>query len=293
MRRRILIAAFLATVAFFAAHLINLMVAHALTKRITTPGVAGAAETRLVSQVDRRRLIDEILASGLFGSRKISPGMAALGTGGSPYGSTSATQGPPIDAAKKVKLIGTVSGDTAVSRAVLEDIGSKKQSLYHLHEIIPAVGEIAEIRRNAILIVQGGQREVLELSNGLPTPQPSAAQAPMPPLAGFGLSSPRILDRREVAQSMADLPKLLSQARATAFYANGKQEGWRIESLAPQSFYEKIGLKSGDVLQRLNGTELRDPGMLLAFFQQVKDERTVTLDLLREDRKATLIYELR
>ncbi|MEP6600554.1 MAG: hypothetical protein ABJB49_01935, partial [Nitrospirota bacterium] len=136
---------------------------------------------------------------------------------------------------------------------------------------------------------------LLQLSNGVPAKSMSSpAAGPAAGAAGASEASfHRVLERREVAQSMADLPQLLSQARASAFYVNGKQEGWRIEGLAPQSFYEKIGLKNGDVLQRLNGAELRDPGMLLTFLQQLKEERTATLDVLREDRKTTLMYEIR
>ncbi|MBA3753545.1 MAG: hypothetical protein H0X01_05295 [Nitrospira sp.] len=295
MRRRLLIAAFLTTAAFFIAHLINLMVAHALTRSADVELVTPRPGNGFVPVVDRLRLAEEILVSGMFGRPQTSglSGLGPRGMGSTGQVGTTSSPGPPIDAAKKVKLIGTVAGDARVSMAVVEEVGSKKQALYHLHDLIPAVGEIGEIRKDAILIRQGMQEELLQLVTGMPVRPPAAQAAVIVAPVGMGSTLQRVLDRREVAQSMADLPKLLSQARASAFYVNGKQDGWRIESLAPQSFYEKIGLRPGDVLQRLNGIELRDPGMLLAFFQQVKDERMVTLDLIRDERKTTLSYELR
>ncbi len=290
MRRRLLIAGFVATVAFFMAHLTNLMIAHALTRVVAVRTGNPMTEHRL-PKLDRLRLAEEILASGLFARDKASPGMSAAGSAGFVGGLPQI--GSSIEAAKKVKLIGTVIGNGKGNVVVLEDIGSKKQTLYHLHELVASVGEIADIRHDGVLFRQGMQEELLPLTNGVPaTATPSQAVAVLAP----GSPDPffhRVLDRREVAQTMADLPRLLSQARATAFYVNGKQEGWRIEALAPQSFYEKIGLKNGDVLQRLNGADLRDPGMLLAFFQQAQDERTITLDVLRDDRKTTLNYEIR
>jgi hypothetical protein len=47
--------------------------------------------------------------------------------------------------------------------AVVEEIGTKKQTLYRLHDEIANVGRIAQIRKDAILIRQGAQHELLEL----------------------------------------------------------------------------------------------------------------------------------
>jgi general secretion pathway protein C len=80
--------------------------------------------------------------------------------------------GPPIDAAKKVKLVGTVVGDDKVDLAVVEEISTKKQTLYHLHDLIVNVGQITQIRKDAILIRQGAQHEILELDYAVSPVQP-------------------------------------------------------------------------------------------------------------------------
>jgi general secretion pathway protein C len=103
----------------------------------------------------------------------------------------------------------------------------------------------------------------------------------------------KILDRREVAGATEDISKLLTQARAVPYTVSGKLEGYRIEYVVPQSFFDKVGLRIGDVLQRVNGIELKDPATMLALFQQVKNERTVRLDVLRENQRATFTYEIR
>jgi general secretion pathway protein C len=102
-----------------------------------------------------------------------------------------------------------------------------------------------------------------------------------------------VIDRREVEQAMSDLPKLLTQARAVPYMVNGALSGFRIDYIAPASFYEKIGIQYGDVLQRVNGVEIRDPGTMLNLFQQLKNERTVKLDLVRNNQHSTVTYELR
>ena len=67
MYRRIFIATVLATAAFLVAHIVNLMVAHALTRSITLRQMSAKMENPPASKVDHLKLTEEILASGIFG----------------------------------------------------------------------------------------------------------------------------------------------------------------------------------------------------------------------------------
>jgi general secretion pathway protein C len=96
-----------------------------------------------------------------------------------------------------------------------------------------------------------------------------------------------------VEQAMSDLPKLLSQARAVPNMANGAVNGYRLDYIAPASFYEKIGVQTGDVLQRVNGVDIRDPSTMLSLLQQLKNEQIVKLDVVRNNQRSTITYELR
>ena len=96
--------------------------------------------------------------------------------------------GPPIDAAKKVKLVGTVVGDDKVDLAVVEEISTKKQTLYHLHDLIVNVGQITQIRKDAIFIRQGAQHETLELDYAVSPVQPSSQVVTRPLLPSLALN---------------------------------------------------------------------------------------------------------
>jgi general secretion pathway protein C len=54
-----------------------------------------------------------------------------------------------------------------------------------------------------------------------------------------------------------------------------------------------MGLQSDDVLKRINGMEPRDPSMVIAGLQQLKDEQRVKLDIVRNKTQRTLIYDIR
>jgi general secretion pathway protein C len=289
-RRQAIVLAYLTMGAFLLAHLLNAFVSQALTRPILVEPTVAPQGAATNAQVPSARLAEEILNAGLFSSVRSGAAEGMRRPGGQAIEK-------PLDAAKKVKLAGTVVGEGLGAIAIVEDLRSKKQILYHLHEHIPDLGEIAEVRRDGIMLQEGDQSEFLELAVARPdrpgmSPPPTALGAT--PTARQAPSGGRMtLDRRAVSQSMADVPKLLSQAQAVPYYQDGKLMGWRIDAIKPDSFYEKIGLQAGDVLQRVNGVEIRDPGMVLTLFQQVKDERQVKLDLLRDSRRATLMYDIR
>jgi general secretion pathway protein C len=289
-RRQAILLAYLTLGAFLVAHLVNAFVSQALTGPLENG--ARSVLTTSVARVPAvsARLAEEILQAELFASVRPPAGTMVMPDG--------VPNDKPLDAAKKVKLVGTVIGEGVGALAILEDLRSKKQLLYHLYERISDVGQIVEVRRDGIVIQEGRQQEFLELAvtkvDGSSATRPAVPSTPASTVrSGVSGGGRLTLDRRVVSESVADVPKLLSQAQAAPYYNEGKLEGWRIDSIKPDSFYEKIGLQAGDVLQRVNGVEIRDPGMMLTLFQQVRDERLVKLDLLRNNQRTTLTYDIR
>ncbi len=288
MWRRIGLALFLTLSAFFIAHTINAFIAHSLSVPFTPQSFSSVAEPAAPT-VPPAQLAAEIRASEIFPIPEEESSEVAL------PGQPAKAKRPPLDVARKVKLLGTVMGDRGGISAVLEDLATKRQNLFRLHEQIPNVGELAEIRKDAVVIREDGQEELLPLAL-LDQGRAEAAPASPAMFAGRKRVPPpvnRVLDRREVEQAMADVSKLLTQAHAVPHFTNGALDGFRIDFIAPSSFYEKIGLSYGDVLQRVNGVEVRDPGTMLRIFQQVKNERTVKVDVLRNNQPTTLTYEIR
>ncbi|MCP9448028.1 MAG: hypothetical protein NNA22_10735 [Nitrospira sp.] len=271
------------------AHSINAIVEHQLT---VIPSAESATltpdEPSLAGETDSPRLVDSIKNSGLF-ELPISPSQ----TGSTESGFAAAPPKPPLEAAKKVRLLGVVLGDRHDS-AVLEDIASKQQSLFHLHEEIPEVGEIRSITREGIVIGQDDQEEWLPLTT--PSEDPAHPVSPPyapPPPKPFAPPLKRILDRREVAQSVSDPSQLMQQAHIVPLLKNGALQGFRLDFVLPSGFFDKAGLQYGDVIQRVNGVEMRDPGKLLSIFSQLLDERVVKIDVVRHNQPTTVTYELR
>jgi len=57
--------------------------------------------------------------------------------------------------------------------------------------------------------------------------------------------------------------------------------------------FEKIGLKNGDIVTRINGNELSDPARAMSLLQDLRNEGRITVDVNRNRQSTTLNYEIR
>ena len=286
--RRGIIFAYVLCGTFLVAHIINAVIAEALSVPVGLVRPSPASGREGEGRASVPALVEHIRTSGLFPLPPDPLGMSSAAGSGAPPSRA------PLNLASKIRLLGVVIGDQVGVSAIVEELSSKRQLFFRLHDQIPDVGEISEIRRDGMVVRQGDQQEFIELA-ALQIEKPPSSQvtagAAVAPVPGSPVRT--ILDRRDVEQAMGDLPKLLSQARAVPYMVNGAMNGFRLDFVAPSSFYEKIGLKYGDVLQQVNGVDIRDPGTMLTLFQQLRNEKTVKLDVLRNNQRTAMTFDIR
>jgi general secretion pathway protein C len=209
---------------------------------------------------------------------------------------------PPIQATQlQLKLVGTVAGVNNQYFAIIED-GSKRgaQAVYQIGDMVQNV-LLAEIRHTCVLLDKGGQYESLcfqqEESEGA-AGQTSALPPTEPTPAEDDSGIVRVdaatwrLNRDMVLTQFGNFGNLSAQARGMPYIVQGQPRGFRLLRLVPGSFLQKIGLQAGDVIQKVNGLTMNSPAEALQAFQQLQNESTVRLELLRRNRSATLTYEL-
>ncbi len=287
--RRGVIFAYIICGTFLVAHIINAVIAEALSVPGGLVRLSPASHQEAEVKVSVPALAEQIRTSGIFPLPPDPLDMDSTGAAAPP-------PRVPLNLASKLTLLGVVIGDRGGHSVIVEELSSKRQLFFRLHDQIPDVGEISEIRRDGMVVRQGDQEEFLALAAALiqkppPPPSPALPEKAAAPVPKNPLRT--VLDRREVEQAMGDLPKLLTQARAVPYLVNGAINGFRLDYVAPSSFYEKIGLKYGDVLQQVNGVEIRDPGTMLSLFQQLKNEKTVKLDVLRNNQRTAMTFDIR
>jgi len=260
--------------AWFLANLLNLF----LGDQLNIPTAKALASTRIITtqtEPERRDLAAAILERNIFNSRP--PRLPAAPE-------TAVDEMPEL----KLRLIGTVVGDSRFSFAIIEDLTKKEQQMYRLEDVVPQGAKLVKIERNEIVLQRGSLKETLSVYLEEPPAQELQAK-------GARSTAPNrwVLDKQEVAGALENVSQLLTQARLMPNFSAGRPDGFKIMNIVPNSFYEKIGLQNGDVLQRLNGVDIKDPQSFLVVFQQLREENNFSLDLMRSNSKETFQYEIR
>ncbi len=282
-------------VSFFLADITNLILGDRLEASASLLSKGKEPFTPVILSPEDSRQASLIIEGNLFNSKlrgKKEELVAAL------------PPEPVPDLQARFRLIGTVEGSSESTFAIIEDLVSKEQSLYHLNESIMKNVRIAEIRRNKVRLAYNGGSELLQIQldeeraatppSVLPSPLTNSQNTGSGPQGVRQLASNRwVLDRQEVSHNLDNLNQLLTQARVIPNFTDGKPDGFRLFAIVPESFYEKIGLKNGDVLEKVNGVEIKDPESFLKVFQHLKDENQIHLDLMRNSQKETMNYEIR
>lgn len=313
--RKLILGLTLGLSAFIAAHIVNAFVGQALLVPDMLPPPSPTQDNTLQHSVSPQQLAQDMMTRGLFALPQESSQNAGSSTG--------AASEPPLDVAKKLLLQGTALGNGNEPMAIIQDRTNQQQKLLHLHDRVPNVGELVSIEKTRVLFQAGGQEEWLELAmladldqaRRIP-PLPESIQGRLPALSqparsiqlasltrmvsptsvvtSPGSNRPiQVIDRRELVKALSDIPLLLLQAQPVVSMVEGRFNGMLLEAVRADGLYAQMGLQSDDVLKRINGMELRDPSMVVAALQQLKDERRVKLDIVRNQTPRTLTYDIR
>lgn len=199
-----------------------------------------------------------------------------------------------------LKLWGTAIGDDDRTFAIIEDLATHAQGLYRAGEnILPGVA-LVEVRWDRAVVDRNGRRETLTLPTTLPaTDSTPTMVAAAPSSSGESDGVRQVaqdsfqIDRKEVNYAMGNLNELFTQVRAVPYSSpEGDAQGFRLFSIKPQSLIDRIGLKNGDVVQRVNGVEISDPSTAFGLLQELQGRSQVRVDVLRNHQPVTLSYDI-
>jgi general secretion pathway protein C len=102
-----------------------------------------------------------------------------------------------------------------------------------------------------------------------------------------------LVDRKEVEHVVANLNEVITQARAVPVITGGKSNGFKLFSIRPGSIFEKVGLHDGDIVQRVNDTELTDPSKAVGLLEEIQSVAQVRVNFVRSGKLHTYTYTIR
>ncbi len=188
----------------------------------------------------------------------------------------------------KLRLVGTSIGSSQTAPfAIFEDSKGSEQDLFELNEMIFNQAKLVEIQPELARVEYNGKLVTFVLDDASTSAPESDNEG------GDADKSEFSVPEAEISDALANLPRLLSEARAVPYFRNGQSIGMRLFAIRRGSLYEKLGLKNGDIIQMVNDTSVADPSQALKLFEQLKSERSISVKLERNGELKSFNYSVR
>jgi general secretion pathway protein C len=233
-----------------------------------------------IAAIAKRNLFDAVTATPKAAMTDVTAEMADLST-------------------LNVKLLGTfVAIPEEYSWAIIEDKKAKNTDVYSVGAKLLASATILKINRNEVIIDNNGKTEVIYVFGDQDKKKPRESSGDKKPGDGDLEVSKVDDDTYEIAREVFDglqdnMTQLMTQARIVPYFQKGKINGYKIFAIKKKSFYKNLGLKNGDIIQRVNGMDISSPEKALQMMQQLKSETSFQIDLTRKGQQRTFTYSVR
>jgi len=261
-----------------------------LTARLSAPPerIAQKAYSITDSVVSRRPLsaYKKVVERDLFDTRAEAAGASARKVDPSTLEETKLN----------LKLWGTVTGSDDGDYAVIEDIKAREQNLYRVGDAVQTA-TVKGIFREKVILSVNGQDEILQMEDfesGKRALRPGGLPA-RGPVASTGASrAQRISLRRSyIEQSMQDMASLMTQVKIQPHMEDGVPSGLSLSSIKPNSIFRRMGLRNGDVIVGVDGSEISTVDDALRMVDSLKSSSNLSLQLKRRGREKNIEYRIR
>ncbi len=180
--------------------------------------------------------------------------------------------------------------------AVFENVPEGRQDVFLVGERVFDGPKLVAVEPGRATVLYKGRKQVYEITEPEQSATPDATPAGNNERAGNGIrktgETTYAVDRREVEYAIENLNTIVTQMRAVPYLRDGASLGFRVFNIRPDSLFERMGLKNGDVIQSVNGIELNSPSQALGLLDSVASADQLQVNLLRHNQPSTLTYAI-
>jgi general secretion pathway protein C len=223
----------------------------------------------------------QLLSANLFGQLDLTAGQSG--------------QSPATVPLTSLNLLLTGVMMSGANSFAFISINGANETSFGIGEEILAGATLHAVYPDRVLLRRGGALESLVLKDNSALPEGSIVTAPQirndAPLAGIrGSGSNFTVERNTLTQQMQK-PEFLKQALMVP-NAGG---GFLVREIQPGSVYEKLGMRTGDVIRSVNGQPINNMEEVMKLYQQlggVNHVGSLAIEITRGGRSESLQYNI-
>lgn len=188
----------------------------------------------------------------------------------------------------KVALLGTVTGSEQNAFAVIEETDKRKQGLYKIGDSVQNA-TVKKILREKVVLRVGTKDEILTMEESAA----SRRDKGLGPSRRAERGSTITVSRKDIQSSLKDINKLMSEVRIRPHFKDGQSDGLSVSRIKGGSIFSKLGLRNGDIVQKINGEPINSPDEVLGLYEKLKSGSRVSLEVTRRGEPKTMNYRFR
>jgi general secretion pathway protein C len=188
----------------------------------------------------------------------------------------------------KIALLGTVTGNEQNAFAVIEETDKRKQGLYKIGDSVQNA-TVKKILREKVVLRVGTKDEILTMEESAASRRDKRRRPSKSTERGTTIT----VSRKDIQNSLKDINNLMSQVRIRPHFKDGKSDGLSISRIKGGSIFSKLGLRNGDIVQKINGEPINSPDEVLMLYEKLKSGSRVSLEVTRKGEPKTMNYRFR
>jgi general secretion pathway protein C len=222
-----------------------------------------------------------------------------LSLAAAPLQAPAASPSVPSPSPPDLALAGVVVGQTPARSSAILTSGGKTR--------VVAVGESAfggrlvSVAADGVVLERDGERRELRLpttvaASALPRPASATGRPSLP--AGAPPEDPdtpaREMNRVEVQRRLGEeIPRILAETAVAPVMEDGRVVGVQVTRLPEGSLLTDAGLRTGDVLTQINGTQIDGMGTLIGLWPRLQNATELRAVVVRNGQPFSILVSLR
>ncbi len=164
-------------------------------------------------------------------------------------------------------------------------------------------GRVIAVSAEGVTLEFDGERRVLRLPNAADVPsRPAPAQPARPATAAAPLNAPpedpqtpaRTMERAAVEKRLADeIPRILAETAVAPVMEDGRVAGVQLARIPEGSLLTDAGLRVGDVIRQINGTDIDGMGTLVGLWPRLQSATELRAVVVRNGQPVSIVVSLR
>ena len=197
-----------------------------------------------------------------------------------------------------LKVVGIIYLGTDNSVVSVREASYSQSDTYKVGDLLEGHEDvqILEIERSQIVIDNGGRRECYELKKGdkiARSSSKSSSKQRQPRKRRTSASSAGggtvILDSAWVEAELGPgFGNIMQSARVVPNDIGGRINGFKVFAIKPNTLFSKVGLKNGDIVQKINDTSLEQAEQGFALYQTFQEDQEIVFNIMRKNRPQTI-----